>query len=174
MHVYTRTGDKGETGLFGGSRVNKDSLRVNCYGTIDEANSFLGMAYASCVDNELKEKIRWIQKKLFVVASELASDEEGIKMLAERITDEDVTTLEKTIDGYLSIIGEQNSFLIPGDTLESAMLHVSRTILRRAERSLVSLKRETDISDVLMKFVNRLSDTVYVMARYEAEHVSRI
>ncbi|WP_040212656.1 cob(I)yrinic acid a,c-diamide adenosyltransferase [Clostridium polynesiense] len=173
MHVYTRTGDKGETGLFGGTRVNKDSLRVHCYGTIDEANSFLGMAYSSCTDSELKENLRWIQKKLFTVASELASDDEGIKMLQERITGEDVKHLEKTIDGYLDIIGEQNSFIIPGDTFNSSILHVSRTIMRRAERAMVSLSKEINISEDLMKFVNRLSDTLYVMARYEAEHISK-
>lgn len=173
MHVYTRTGDKGETGLFGGTRVRKDSLRVNCYGTIDEANSFLGIAYADCYDEGLKEKIRWIQKKLFTVASELASDEEGIKMLAERIKEEDVTYLESTIDDYLNIIGEQNSFIIPGDTKLSAELHVARTIMRRAERLIVSLNREEQISETLRKFINRLSDTIYVMGRYEAEYLSK-
>ncbi len=172
MHVYTRTGDKGETGLFGGSRIAKDSLRVECYGTIDEANSFLGMAYSTSKD-EIKETIRWIQKRLFLVAAELASDKEGIEMLIDKISQEDVSRLEKTIDDYLAVVGEQHSFVIPGDSHVSAMLHVTRTIIRRAERSIVALNREESLREELMKFVNRLSDAIYVMARYDGEYLSK-
>ena len=174
MHVYTRTGDKGDTGLFGGSRIGKDSLRVNCYGTIDETNSFLGLAYSICKDKQLKDRIRWIQTKLFMVAAELASDEQGIEMLKDKVTKEDIAFLEKTIDDYLQIVGEQNFFIIPGDSQVSAMLHVVRTIIRRAERSIVELSREERLRDELKGFVNRLSDAIYVMARYEAEYLSKL
>ncbi|MGM9974930.1 MAG: cob(I)yrinic acid a,c-diamide adenosyltransferase [Clostridiaceae bacterium] len=173
MHVYTRTGDKGETGLFGGSRIGKDSLKVNCYGTIDEANSFLGLAYSFCENKELKEKIRWIQTKLFMVAAELASDEQGKEMLKDKISKEDIALLENTIDNYLKIVGEQNFFIIPGDSQVSAMLHVARTIIRRAERSIVELNREEALSEEVRGFINRLSDTIYVMARYEGEYLSK-
>ncbi|WP_426349844.1 cob(I)yrinic acid a,c-diamide adenosyltransferase [Alloiococcus sp. CFN-8] len=173
MHVYTRTGDKGETGLFGGSRIAKDSLKVNCYGTIDEANSFLGLAYSTCDNKDLKEKIRWIQTKLFMVAAELASDDQGKEMLKDKISKEDIAVLEKTIDDYLKVVGEQNFFIIPGDSQVSAMLHIARTIIRRAERSIVELTREESLREELMGFVNRLSDAIYVMARYEAEYLSK-
>ncbi len=174
MHVYTRTGDKGETGLFGGSRIGKDSLKVNCYGTIDEANSFLGLAYSTSDNKELKEKIRWIQTKLFIVAAELASDDQGKEMLKSKVSKEEIAILENIIDDYLKIVGEQNFFIIPGDSQVSSMLHIARTIIRRAERNIVELNREEKLREELIGFVNRLSDAIYVMARYEGEYLSKI
>ena len=174
MHVYTRTGDKGETGLFGGSRIGKDSLKVNCYGTIDEANSFLGLAYSTSNHEELKERIRWIQTKLFMVAAELASDDQGKEMLKDKVSKEEITVLENIIDDYLKVVGEQNFFIIPGDSQVSSMLHVARTIIRRAERSIVELNRVEALREELIGFINRLSDAIYVMARYEGEYLSKL
>ena len=174
MHVYTRTGDKGETGLFGGSRIGKDSLKVNCYGTIDEANSFLGLAYATSNHEELKKRIRWIQTKLFMVAAELASDDQGKEMLKDKVSKEEITVLENIIDDYLKVVGEQNFFIIPGDSQVSSMLHVARTIIRRAERSIVELNRVEALREELIGFINRLSDAIYVMARYEGEYLSKL
>lgn len=169
--IYTKKGDKGETGLFGGSRISKDDLRVECYGTIDEANSNLGLAYCLIKDEELKSIIRHIQNKLFVVGAELASDEKGLKMLAQRVSEEDVEYLEKTIDKYQELVGPQKGFIIPGTTEASAVLHMARTIIRRAERKIVTLKKEEYVTDTLIKYINRLSDTLFMLARGEA-HLS--
>lgn len=167
--VYTKKGDKGETGLYGGTRIPKNNLRVECYGTIDEVVSNIGSAYSLIKDEELRQVLRHIQKRLFSVGAELASDENGIKKLSGRISEDDVVYLENTIDRYQSILSPQKGFIIPGGTAASAVLHVARTVTRRAERNLVSLKKEQDVSDSIIKFINRLSDTLFILARVEEE-----
>lgn len=168
-NIYTKTGDSGKTGLFGGTRIEKDDLNVDCYGTIDEVNSVLGVAYSLVRVDDIKKELRHIQEKLFVLGAELASDNNGKKLLQERITDLDVKQLERLIDKYSSKIGKQNGFIIPGRTTASAVLHVARTIVRRAERLIVSLKKSSDISTSILKFVNRLSDLLFVLANVEEE-----
>ena len=164
MHIYTRTGDKGETGLFGGSRALKDSLRVWSYGTVDEANSFLGLAYANIKHEDTKNIIRQIQKKLFVVGAHLASDEKGLEMLTEKVTQEDIDFLESIVDDFTKEYGKLTAFVIPGETSPSAMLHVARTVVRRAERQVVTLNAEEKGYDIILKYLNRLSDTIFAMA----------
>ncbi|WP_432666508.1 cob(I)yrinic acid a,c-diamide adenosyltransferase [Wukongibacter baidiensis] len=167
--VYTKTGDKGETGLFGGSRISKDDLRVDCYGTVDEVISIIGVAY-SIIDNmEIKEILRYIQKKLFSIGAELASDEKGYGLLKDKVAEEDVTYLENLIDKYLEKVGPQKSFIIPGKTTTSATLHVARTTVRRAERKITKLAKEASISNSLIKYINRLSDVLFILARVEEE-----
>ncbi|WP_432403183.1 cob(I)yrinic acid a,c-diamide adenosyltransferase [Wukongibacter sp. M2B1] len=167
--VYTKTGDKGETGLFGGSRILKDDLRVDCYGTIDEVISTIGLAY-SIIDNmEIKEILRLVQKKLFSIGAELASDEKGYKLLKDKVAEDDVNYLEKVIDKYLEEVGPQKSFIIPGKSTSSAVLHVVRTTVRRAERKITKLSKEVSINDALIKYINRLSDAIFILARVEEE-----
>lgn len=167
--VYTKSGDSGNTGLFGGSRISKDDMRVDCYGIIDEAISSIGVAY-SIVDNKnVKEILRYIQKKLFLVGAELASDEKGINLLTDRIMNDDVVYLEEVIDKYQEKIGHQKSFTIPGKSTASASLHVARTIVRRAERKIVAFNKEANISQALVMYINRLSDVLFVLARVEEE-----
>jgi ATP:cob(I)alamin adenosyltransferase len=168
-NVYTRTGDKGTTGLFGGNRVSKDDIRVECYGTMDEANSMIGYASTLVSDNEVRMHLKKIQSKIFVVGSELASDEKSIEKLSEKISGVDVLEIEETTDFYLNIIGEQKSFVIPGVNQSSSVLHVARTIVRRGERLITSLNRDNKVNEYLMKYVNRLSDCIFTLARYE-EH----
>jgi ATP:cob(I)alamin adenosyltransferase len=170
-NIYTKSGDKGQTSLFGGKRVNKNDLRVECYGTIDEANSMLGMAFALTKNEEIKNIINTIQKKLFLVAAELASDENGIEMLSNKVSDLDIDYLEKTIDKCYEITGPQTSFVIPGANEVSSTLHVSRTIVRRAERNIITLKSLENVREELLKYVNRLSDAVYALARLEETYV---
>ncbi len=165
--IYTKTGDKGETGLLGGSRISKSSPRVNCYGTIDEANSILGLAYSLTEDKYIKETIYSIQKRLFLLAGEIASDKAGGDLLKNIINEEDIKFLEAVIDRCYTVTGKQTSFVIPGKNTLSSALHMARTVVRRAERLLVNLAEEEEVRRTLLIYVNRLSDGIYALARLE-------
>lgn len=166
-NIYTKTGDKGQTGLYGGSRVEKDSPKVECYGTLDEAISMLGLAYAQTDTPHIRESIYHIQKRMFQAGAEVASDERGLSMLQDKISEADVKYLEDIIDECTRVCGLQREFVVPGVNQSSAALHVARTIVRRAERHLVALAKETPVREVLRKYINRLSDACYAMARLE-------
>ena len=170
MAIYTKKGDKGETGLLGGSRISKDSLKVSCYGTLDEANAALGIAYSQIDNSEIKGIIRKIQKQLFVVGAELASDERGKDLLQDKVTKSDITELEEVIDKFEQKLGPLHEFIIPGDTIASANLHLSRAIIRRAERLIVELAKDSSIRDEVMQYVNRLSDSLFMLARAEVHY----
>lgn len=160
--VYTRTGDKGATGLFGGSRVSKDDPRVEGYGTLDEANAAIGVAKALLPAGEWRDALHRIQHRMFVVAAELASDEKGQQILAGKVDESDITELEHLIDKCLEFTGPQRFFVVPGRDQASAQLHYARTVVRRAERRIIT---GGQARPELIKFVNRLSDTVYALAR---------
>ncbi len=164
-NVYTRTGDRGETGLFGGTRLSKASALVEAYGTIDEANSAIGVAKAHSSDEWLVERLRVIQLKLFVVAAEVASDERGRAILDGRVDDSDVLALEHLIDDCLVVTGPQHAFVVPGREPVSAALHVARTVVRRAERRLLALDGPAAPRPEIIRYLNRLSDAVYALAR---------
>ena len=168
-NLYTRTGDDGTTALVGGSRVEKNSARVRCYGTIDEANSMLGMAYALSNQPYIRETVHAIQGKLFKLGAELASDEKGLEKLGSRlISQADVDGLERVVDHCTETTGKQTHFVIPGVNQASAALHVARTIVRRAERELVSIRQGGDsVRPETAAYVNRLSDAIYALARLE-------
>ncbi|MDO4554267.1 MAG: cob(I)yrinic acid a,c-diamide adenosyltransferase [Lachnospiraceae bacterium] len=166
-NIYTKTGDKGQTGLYGGSRVEKDSPKVECYGTLDEAISMLGLAYTETEAPKIKEYINHIQKRMFQAGAEVASDEHGLEILKDKITEADIKYLEDIIDECTEVCGPQREFVVPGVNKSSSALHVARTIVRRAERHLVALAKEAPVREVLRKFVNRLSDACYAMARLE-------
>lgn len=167
MNIYTKTGDKGETSLFGGARVGKDDMRVWCYGTVDEANSFLGLIYAKLGFENLRSIVRSIQEKLFIVGAELASDENGLKKLKTRIEEKDIAFLENIIDDWTARFGKTTHFSIPGETEVSALFHVARATIRRAERHIVSAAKEVSIPQMTLKYINRLSDALFVMAKLE-------
>ena len=141
-NIYTRTGDKGTTGLYGGSRVDKDSLNVDVYGTIDEAISVLGFAYSQVETTEIKEYISHIQKRMFQAGAEFASDQRGMEMLKDKISDADIKYLEDIIDRETELNGPMREFVIPGVNPSSAALHVARTVVRRAERRITTMARE--------------------------------
>ena len=172
-NLYTKTGDKGQTALVGGSRVSKDSPRVNCYGTIDEANSMLGLAYSLTEHPYIKECIYAIQKKLFVLGAELASDENGFSILKKTISEEDVAILEDIVDKCTETTGKQTRFVIPGVNSASAAMHVARTIIRRGERAIISAGGNENIREILIQYVNRLSDAIYALARLEETYVEQ-
>jgi ATP:cob(I)alamin adenosyltransferase len=170
-NIYTKTGDKGQTGLYGGSRVEKDSPKVECYGTLDEAISMLGLAYTETDRAEIKEYIHHIQVRMFQAGAEVASDERGMEMLKDKISEADIKYLEDIIDECTELCGPQREFVVPGVNKSSAALHVARTIVRRSERHLVSLAKEVPVREELRKFVNRLSDACYAMARLEETYM---
>lgn len=167
--IYTGTGDKGTTALIGGSRVEKDSLKVEAYGTIDELISTIGVSYSLMQDEHIREELCMIQNKLFILGSEIASCENGIKYLNKLIDDSDIDALEKIIDKYMERVGPFKGFVTPGKNITSAMLHVARTIARRAERVIITLSKEENIREEIIKCINRLSDVLYAMARFEEE-----
>lgn len=172
MNIYTKTGDKGQTSLFDNKRVSKDDLRVESYGTIDELNSFLGLAKNYIVDKEAYEVIHGIQRKLFDIGAELAT---ANKEKVPVITDEnDIKYLEDMIDKYMSMVKKPNRFVIPGEGKGSAFLHVSRTVCRRAERRIISLANQEEINPYLIKYINRLSDFLYALSRYVEEGYEEI
>lgn len=165
--IYTRTGDKGTTSLLDGSRVRKDSTRVESYGTIDELNSLLGFAKNFVADDEMRMRLNTIQKELFAVAGELA-DPTG-KKYPSHITGEHVTRFEQWIDGYVAQMDPAPKFIVPGSNKASAVLHMARTVCRRAERIMVSLDAQEPVNPFVMKYVNRLSDVLYTFARFSEE-----
>ena len=177
-HVYTRTGDKGDTGLFGGSRVPKQSLRVEAYGTVDEANAALGAAKAMLPAGQWRRRVHDVQQRLFVLAAELASDPEGAAILANTINADDITDLEHLIDDCLAVTGPQREFVVPGRDDRSGAFHQARTVVRRAERRVLTLAETEPVRPELITYLNRLSDAVYSLARlaetWRDEEIERI
>ena len=169
MKIYTKTGDKGETGLFGGERVSKDSLRISAYGTIDELNSVIGLAITEVGDKSVKENLLKIQNQLFVVGSDLATpeDKKTKKLNIQRTPASYYADIEKMIDEYDEQLEELRNFILPGGSKGAAMLHVCRTICRRAEREVVALKNSVTIGENIIIFLNRLSDLLFVLSRFE-------
>ncbi|MFN8671413.1 MAG: cob(I)yrinic acid a,c-diamide adenosyltransferase [Candidatus Sericytochromatia bacterium] len=166
--VYTKTGDKGDTSLGGGQRVSKDNARINSYGTVDELNSFIGLAIASGLDNDLENKLKIIQNELFHLGSDLCFlEEDKIKFSIPEIKEEHVLKLEKIMDGYSEELEPLENFILPGGTIGASYLHVARTVCRRAEREVITLEKNEKIGEFVVKYLNRLSDTLFVMARYE-------
>jgi cob(I)alamin adenosyltransferase len=166
MKIYTTTGDQGETSLFGGRRVPKDALRIEAYGTVDELNSALGVARAWKPAKEIDEILGCLQNDLFVLGADLATPAEKQDGIVERIQQEHITRFEQAIDWIDARLKPLSSFIIPGGSHVAAQLHLARTICRRAERSVVKLSREEQIEPHCIVFLNRVSDLLFVLARY--------
>lgn len=169
MKIYTKTGDKGETGLFGGDRVSKDSPRISAYGTIDELNAYIGYTITEIKEKSIKEKLFLIQHYLFTVGSDLATPEteKNAKLKIQRTPESFYLEIEKMIDYYDSQLDELKNFILPGGSKSAALLHICRTVSRRAEREVVGLKKSVTISDNIVIFLNRLSDLFFVLSRFE-------
>jgi len=172
MKIYTKTGDKGETGLFGGERVSKNNLRLNAYGSIDELNSFLGLALIEVTSVEIKNVLNDLQNKLFVLGSDLATPEteKNAKLNITRLPDSYILDTEKSIDDFEAKLDELKNFILPGGSKGSALLHICRTISRRAEREVVALKNTELIGENIVIFLNRLSDLFFVLSRFENKY----
>jgi len=166
MKIYTKTGDKGSTSLFGGKRTTKDSLRIEAYGTVDELNSVLGIARALNPQLELDEIIAHLQNDLFVLGADLATPSGTRSSSVQRIQSDHIADLERTIDRLDARLQPLSTFILPGGSQLASQLHLARTICRRAERFVVKLSRKEKIGPLCMVYLNRLSDLLFVMARF--------
>lgn len=169
MKIYTKTGDKGVTSLFGGKKLSKDAIRIEAYGTVDELNTFLGLAEVEVKDKSVKKIIRELQNQLFVLGSDLASplDIKEKNFIIPRITEEFIINAEKNIDDYSAKTPELKNFILPGGTKGASLLHISRSVCRRAERRAVALFQQEKLNRNIIIFLNRISDLLFVLARYE-------
>lgn len=170
MKIYTKTGDDGKTSLFRGGRVSKDNDRIEAYGSIDELNSILGIVLTEITDKEVEKVLIKIQNDLFVVGSDLAtvkeSNENNDKKVL-RVSKEMIEFLEKQIDYFDEKLPPLTNFVLPGGTKSAANLHHARTVCRRAERKVVKLMAAAGISDDVLIYLNRLSDFLFVLSRFE-------
>jgi cob(I)alamin adenosyltransferase len=169
MKIYTRTGDKGETGLFGAGRVPKDSLRIDAYGTIDELNSFMGAAITEVKEKDVKELLLKIQNELFLIGTDLATPnfEKDEKLNIKRLPADYHLNMEKEIDKYENELETLKNFILPGGSKSASFLHICRTICRRAERKVVALSKREKVNKNIPVYLNRLSDLFFVLSRYE-------
>ena len=168
MKIYTRTGDQGDTGLFGGGRVPKDHPRVEAYGAIDELNAVLGVVRAADVMPRIDEVLVPIQRDLFSIGALLATpvpEKVAQSLQKARIDDDRVGELERAIDDGEHELEPLRAFILPGGTPKSAALHLARTVCRRAERRVISLQHDTEIPQIVVIYLNRLSDLLFVLAR---------
>ena len=166
--IYTKTGDEGLTGLGGGRRVPKDSARVRAYGTVDELNSAIGVALALGLSERLATELASIQNELFDLGSDLCwPNDDGRRARIPTVQPRHVERLERLIDELNERVGPLTNFLLPGGAPGAAQLHVARTICRRAERETITLARDEAIGELVLPYLNRLSDALFVMARYE-------
>jgi cob(I)alamin adenosyltransferase len=166
--VYTRSGDNGTTGLGGGQRVPKDARRIEAYGTVDELSSAIGVALAVGLEEGLAATLSSIQNDLFHLGSDLCIlEEDKARMPAPRIEGRHVEALETLMDRLSEELPPLENFVLPGGSVGAAALHVARTVCRRAERLLVGLSREEAVGEFTVRYLNRLSDALFVMARYE-------
>ena len=172
--IYTKTGDKGKTSLVGGKRVDKTHIHLDAYGTVDELNSFVGLLVCEVNDDELKDFLLYIQNKLFVVGSYLATEAEAqTPQSAQIITDADIDALETMMDKMDAQLPKLTRFILPGGSESSARAHVCRTICRRAERNVYKVADEFPIHEMILIFLNRLSDFFFLAARIECQKTGK-
>lgn len=163
--IYTKTGDKGQTSLIGGVRVPKYHLRIESYGTVDELNSYIGLVKESITDEHVRGTLYEIQDRLFTVGSVLASDPEKSKMKIPDLHDEDVTLLEQEMDLMDANLPELKNFVLPGGNIPASYCHVARCVCRRAERLAVHLQTESEVPQIIITYLNRLSDYLFMLSR---------
>ena len=167
MAIYTRTGDAGTTSLFTGLRVSKTHPRVEAYGTLDELNAALSLCACAAADKKHRALLEAIQQQIFWFSAELASDSEQPSPKQRYISSEEISALEAAIDRAMARVEPLHSFILPGRCEAASRLHFARTLARRAERRLVELAAEVNVRQVLMRYINRLSDCLYALARAE-------
>jgi cob(I)alamin adenosyltransferase len=165
MKVYTKTGDKGQTSLIGGTRVPKHHIRIESYGTVDELNSYIGLIRDQQIDDNSKKILIEIQDRLFTIGSSLASDPERSKMKIPDLKEEDVTLLENEIDKMNETLPEMRSFVLPGGHTTVSYCHIARCVCRRAERLSIHLSESSFVAELVIKYLNRLSDYLFVLSR---------
>lgn len=165
MKVYTKKGDSGTTQLIGGTRVVKSSMRIEAYGTVDELNSYLGLIRDQSITEAQKEQLLEIQDRLFTMGSLLATDPKGTKMKLPQLQDSDIENLENWIDKMEETLKPMTSFVLPGGHTTVSYCHIARCVCRRAERIVVDLNENEKIESVILTYLNRLSDYMFVLSR---------
>jgi len=163
MKIYTKTGDDGTTGVQGGKRISKSNLRIKAYGTIDELNATIGLVLSKKFDDDIEDLLRNIQNDLFVAGSDLSNPD--LSNMKNRITKEMVANIEKNIDRLENELPPITNFILPGGHEVASLIHIARTIARRAETIVISLNEKEKVNDECKKFLNRLSDLLFVIAR---------
>lgn len=165
MKIYTKTGDKGNTSLLGGKKVSKSHIRIEAYGTVDELNSHIGLLAAYTINEPYQAFLLNIQHKLFNMGSLLALDADDKSFQLPKVIETDVNLVEKEIDSLTSMLPELRQFILPGGHREVAFCHIARCVCRRAERCVVKLHEAEPVDEILIVFLNRLSDYLFVLAR---------
>ncbi len=165
LKIYTKTGDKGNTSLIGGTRVPKHHLRIESYGTVDELNSFIGLLNDQDIAKNVKSFLLEVQDRLFTIGSSLASDPEKAKMKIPDLLESDVKALESQIDDMQKALPVMKSFILPGGHTFVSYCHIARCVCRRAERHVTHLSENEEVNELVIKYLNRLSDYLFVLAR---------
>ncbi len=171
--IYTKTGDKGKTGLIGGTKVLKSDIRIEAYGTVDELNSYVGLIGDQINDEHSKEILKLVQDRLFTIGSSLATDRsKEVKMKLPEILEDDVVLLEKEIDKMDEVLQPMKSFILPGGHVTVSTIHIARCVCRRAERCCVGMENASlEVEPLVIKYLNRLSDYLFTLARYVAHQL---
>ena len=167
--IYTKTGDKGKTSLIGGTRVPKHHIRIESYGTVDELNSFIGLLNDQNIDKDVREFLMEIQDRLFTIGSSLASDPDKSKMKIPDLLEKDVNALEIRIDEMQNELPVMKSFILPGGHTIVSYCHIARCVCRRAERNISHLSESEEVNELVLIYLNRLSDYLFVLSRKLAQ-----
>ncbi len=165
MKIYTKTGDKGSTSLLGGTRVSKNHIRIESYGEVDELNSFIGLLRDQDIQEDAKNFLLEVQDRLFTIGSSLASDPGKSKVKIPELSQEDIDLLEKEIDKMNEVLPEMRSFVLPGGHTFVSFCHIARCVCRRAERHVVRLAQNEEVNELVIIYLNRLSDYLFVLSR---------
>ncbi len=168
--IYTKTGDRGETALLGGTRVPKDHLRIRAYGTVDELNSWIGLIHDQEIPEPSRSFLRGIQDQLFSVGSILAADPSKPGVKTPRLTDDDLSGLEREIDAMTEKLPVLKAFILPGGHPVASYCHIARCVCRRAERHTITLAASEPVDELVIRYLNRLSDFLFTLARHLLEH----
>jgi cob(I)alamin adenosyltransferase len=172
MKIYTKTGDQGTTALFGGKRVSKADLRIETYGTVDELNSWIGLLRDQDVNSNRKDFLVNIQDRLFTVGSILATEPGNTRVKIPSLSNDDVLALEQSIDVMDGDLPAMKSFILPGGHQSVSFCHIARTVCRRSERLVIALNNQEPVSELVIQYLNRLSDYLFVLARKMAQELN--
>ncbi len=163
--VYTKTGDKGQTSLIGGTRIPKFDIRIEAYGTVDELNSYVGLIRDQAIDEHAREILIEVQDRLFTIGSLLAADPVKNKMTLPQVSESDIKLLEEEMDSMDKTLPEMKSFVLPGGHTTVSFCHIARCVCRRAERCVLKLNEQEPLNELIYKYLNRLSDYLFVLSR---------
>ena len=171
MKIYTKTGDKGTTGILGGTRLSKHNLRIDSYGTVDELNSYLGLIRDQPVCMDIQDEIVDIQNILFVIGSYLASDPTKSKVVIPELQVEEIEKLESSMDQMDAELPDMRNFILPGGHQSISFCHIARCVCRRAERLVTGLSDNEEVEPMILQYLNRLSDYLFVLSRWMTQEL---